>query len=157
MVKRNRPTFGRSKAERGLDLFDTPVVALEPLFAHEPLLKGVTTICEPFAGKGNLVMAMRARGPIVPASDIQHRGCPDSIELDFLKMTARPAGCDVLVSNCAYAGAAGNALQFIEHALTLEFRVIALLLKIQFLNCYERYQRLYPRGHLRRVHVIASA
>jgi hypothetical protein len=68
----------------------------------------------------------------------------------------RPAGCDVLVSNCAYAGAAGNALQFIEHALTLEFRVIALLLKIQFLNCYERYQRLYPRGHLRRVHVIAE-
>ena len=37
----NRPSFGRSKSERGLDQFDTPPIALAPLFAHEPLLAGV--------------------------------------------------------------------------------------------------------------------
>jgi hypothetical protein len=37
----NRPSFGRALAVRGLDQFDTPPVALDPLFAHEPLLAGV--------------------------------------------------------------------------------------------------------------------
>ena len=27
--KRNRPTFGRKKSERGLDQFDTPPIALD--------------------------------------------------------------------------------------------------------------------------------
>ena len=98
MVNR-RPSFGRSRAVRGLDLFDTPPIALGPLFAHEPLLAGVTTVAEPFCGKGNLVIAMRARGLTVIASDICDRGCPDSTVLDFRAMTARPPGCDVLLSN----------------------------------------------------------
>ena len=97
-----RPSFGRSRAERGDDLFDTPPVALGPLFVHEPLLAGVTTLAEPFCGVGNLVMAMRARGLTVHASDKNARGCPDSTVLDFLAMTARPPGCDVLVSNPPY-------------------------------------------------------
>src|SRR5438552_2763253 len=92
-----RPSFGRPRAVRGLDQFDTPPIALGPLFEHEPLLAGVTIICEPFCGKGNLVLAMRARGLTVHASDIQHRGCPDSTVLDFRRMNERPPGCDVLI------------------------------------------------------------
>src|SRR5258707_8810721 len=106
-----RPSFGRSRAVRGFDLFDTPPVALGPLFEHEPLLAGVTTVAEPFCGKGNLVVAMRQRGLVVHASDIMNRGCPDSTVLDFFKMAERPAGCDVLVSNCAYNCIAGSAMQ----------------------------------------------
>ena len=63
------PSVARD-AVRGLDLFDTPPIALGPLFAHEPLLAGVTAVCEPFCGLGNLVVAMRARGLTVHASDI---------------------------------------------------------------------------------------
>jgi hypothetical protein len=55
--KPGRPSFGRSKEERGLDQFDTPPIALAPLFEHEPLLKGVTAVCEPFCGLGNLTIA----------------------------------------------------------------------------------------------------
>jgi hypothetical protein len=51
-AKRRRPSFGRSKAERGLDQFDTPPIAVPPLFAHEPLLAGVKSVCEPFCGQG---------------------------------------------------------------------------------------------------------
>ena len=63
------PSLGRPRKVRGLDQFDTPPIALGPLFEHEPLLVGVTTVCEPFCGKGNLVIAMRARGLTVHASD----------------------------------------------------------------------------------------
>ena len=151
-MKNNRPSFGRKKSERGLDLFDTPPIALEPLFAHEPLLAGVRAVCEPFCGKGNLVTAMRGRGLTARASDIQHRGCPDSITLDFLKMMRRPDGCDVLLSNPPYA----KAMIMIEHAFALGFRVVILLLKATFLHADERFERMHPRGHLRRVYVLAQ-
>src|SRR4249919_2694803 len=88
---RQRPSFGRSRAVRGLDLFDTPPVALCPLFEHEPMLAGVAAVVEPFCGKGNLVNAMPARGLTV---------LPDSTVLDFLAMIAQPPGCEVLLSNC---------------------------------------------------------
>jgi hypothetical protein len=150
--RRARPSFGRSPAVRGLDLFDTPPIALEPLFEHEPLLAGVTTVAEPFCGVGNLVIAMRERGLTVHASDILDRGCPDSIVLDFLAMTIRPPSCDTLISNPSYA----RAMDFIEHAWALGFRVVALLLKLSFLCTAERYERLHRPGHLRRVHVLAE-
>ncbi len=152
MAKRNRPSLGRTKAQRGLDQFDTPPAALDPLFAHEPLLVGVAAVVEPFCGLGNPTIAMRARGIAVYASDIQYRGCPDSIELDFLQMTERPLGCDVLLSNPPY----GIAMKVIEHAFALGFRLVILLLKIQFLNGERRYKRLYSRGHLRRVYPFAE-
>jgi hypothetical protein len=150
--RRGRPSFGRSRSVRGLDLFDTPPIALVPLFEHEPLLAGITTVAEPFCGKGNLVTAMRERGLTVHASDILDRGCPDSRVLDFLAMAARPPCCDVLISNCAYAG----AMRFIEHAFALGFRVVVLLLKVGFLCTAERFERLHKLGHLRRVHVLAE-
>ena len=115
MSDRNRPSLGRKKSERGLDQFDTPPIALAPLFVHEPLLAGAKVVCEPFCGQGNLVIAMRARGLTVQASDIQDRGCPDSTVLDFLEMTERPPGCDALLWNPPYA----KAMQIIEHALKL--------------------------------------
>ena len=56
----------------------------------------------------------------------------------------------------AYAGIAGGAMEFLEHAWTLEFRLVVFLLKVSFLCTEERYERMYPRGHLRRVHVLAE-
>jgi hypothetical protein len=118
--KPGRPSFGRSKKERGLDQFDTPPIALAPLFEHEPLLKGVTAVCEPFCGLGNLAIAMRERGLVVHASDIQDRGCPGSVTLDFRAMASRPPDCDVLLSNPPYADAMGH----LEHAWGLGFRLV---------------------------------
>ena len=147
-----RPSFGRSRSVRGLDFFDSPPITLEPLFAHEALLVGVSSVAEPFAGRGNLVLGMRERGLKVHASDIVARGCPDCGVLDFLQMTTLPPDCDVLISNCPYAG----AMDIIEHALALGFRLIVLLLKLSFLCTAERFERLHRPGHLRRVHVLAE-
>jgi hypothetical protein len=150
-VKR-RPSFGRSRKERGLDQCDTPPIALAPLFVHEPLLRGVTEICEPFCGKGNLVLAMRARGIVVHASDIVFRDCPDSTVQDFRSMTRRPAGCDVLLSNPPFA----DAMDHIEHAFSLGFRIVIFLLKSDFFCTNERFQRLHMPGHLLRVYPLAE-
>jgi hypothetical protein len=113
-----RPSFGRPLSVRGLDWFDTPPIALAPLFEHEPLLCGMTIVCEPFCGKGNLVTPMRERGLTVFASDIVDRACPDSVVLDFFAMTARPPGYDVLITNPTYA----RAMDAIEHAFALGLR-----------------------------------
>ena len=149
---KRRPSLGRSKSERGLDQFDTPPIALEPLFAHEPLLAGVTIVCEPFCGLGNLVIAMRERGLTVHASDIVNRGCPDSTVLDFLKMTDRPLDCDVLLSNPPFS----IAMEIIEHAWRLGFRLAILLMEPSFLFSADRFERIHPRGHLRRIYPLAE-
>ena len=147
-----RPSPGRSQSERGLDQFDTPPIALGPLFEHEPLLAGVTTVVEPFCGLGNLVIAMRARGLVVHASDIQDRGCPDSTVIDFLAMTERPASCDVLLSNPPYA----KTMKIIEHAWALGFRLIVFLLQTSFVHTADRFERMHKTGRLRRIHVLAE-
>jgi hypothetical protein len=89
------PALRPSRAVRGFDLFNTPPAALGPLFEHEPLLAGMTTVAEPFCVKDNLVVAMRERGLTVFASDILDRGCPGSTVLDFRAMTdgRRAAAC----------------------------------------------------------------
>ena len=150
--RRHRPSFGRSLAVRGLDLFDTPPKALGPLFVHEPLLRGVTDIAERFCGEGNLAMAMRARGITVHASDILYRGCPDSTVVDFFTTTAPPPDCHVLLTNPAFV----CAMDAIDHALAIGFDVVIFLLKLSFLCTADRFERLHKPGHLRRVHVLAE-
>ena len=58
----------------------------------------------------------------------------------------------MLLSNPPYA----RAMDMIEHAFAIGFRVIILLLKSNFGGTEERYERLHPRGHLRRIHVLAE-
>jgi hypothetical protein len=151
--RRHRPSFGRPRSERGpLDLFDTPPKALYPLLHHEPLLAGVTDICEPCCGLGNLVYAMRGRGIVVHASDVLDRGCPDSTTLDFFDMKAPPGHCRVLLTNPPFRA----SMDMIEHALAIGFDVVIVLAKVGFLNTLDRFHRLHAPGHLRRVFPLAE-
>ena len=147
---RARPSFGRALSIRGLDMFDTPPIALGPLFAHEPLIAGATSISEPFCGRGNLVTAMRARGLVVHASDIFPRGCPNSTALDFFDMAERP--CDTLISNPPYA----QVTPSLEYAWRLGFHVVAFLCVTSFLHTGDRFERIHKRGHLIRVYPLAE-
>ena len=146
----HRPSFGRTLSIRGLDMFDTPPVALAPLFVQEPLLRGVTAIAEPFAGRGNLAVAMRARGIVVHASDIFDRGCADSRTIDFFDVVEAP--CPVLVSNPPYS----QATALLEHAFAIGFGVVIFLLTTNYLHTGDRRERIHKRGHLARVHVLAE-
>ena len=129
-IARRRPSLGRPLEERGNDEFDTPSIALNPLFAHEPLLWDVTHLDERFAGKGNLVIPMRSWGITVYASDISDRGCPNSTVQDFFQLRRPGRNSRVLLSNPPYS----RAMDLIEHAFAIGFDVVIFLLKTGFLH-----------------------
>jgi hypothetical protein len=151
-MPKGHPRFSRTIEERGLDAVDTPEFAFLPLFDHEPLLAGVREIAEPAAGAGAMVIPLRKRGIHVHAADVAPRGCPNCKTADFLKTRTLPPGCDVLWTNPPFS----RALPFILHSLVLGYRIVILLLRLQFLTSAERYDRLYPLGRLRRVHVVTN-
>ena len=136
-------------AERQRDEYDTPPVALPPLLRVEPLGPVGTRILESCAGKGSLVVPLRAAGYDVIASDISDRGCPDCAVADFFDLTQLPAGCDSLLTNPPYY----CVEQFVRHALTLRPRLLLLLLRLAFMESRRRTDILEGAG-LARIHVF---
>ena len=131
-------------AERGLDLYETPAVAVEALLRVEQIPQ---RIWEPAAGKGAIVRVLRDHGHAVMASDIYDYGGLDFVG-DFLGQERMPAGCEAIVTNPPYKIAAS----FVAHALDLAPLVI-MLLRLAFLESERRCGILEGRG-LARVHVF---
>src|SRR5262252_2159476 len=73
--------------ERGLDLYETPAVAVEALLRVERLPH---RIWEPACGRGAIVNVLRAAGHDVVASDLIDYGAGTG-GVDFLKTTIAPA------------------------------------------------------------------
>jgi len=132
-------------AERGLDLYETPAVAVEAVLRAEPVPLGVW---EPCAGRGAIVRVLRARGHDVVASDIPDYGFQLDFVDDFLARTRMPDGCDCILTNPPFQ----IATKFAAHALELAPRVI-MLLRLAFLETERRRHILEGRG-LARVHVF---
>src|SRR5262249_19394210 len=135
-----------SLAERGLDLYETPAVAVEALLAVESLPHW---IWEPCAGRGAIARVLRDRGHAVVCSDLVRY---DDFELhfvgDFMRQTKAPVSCDAIITNPPYQ----IATEFARHALDLAPRVY-LLLRLAFLESIRRSDILERRG-LARVHVF---
>jgi hypothetical protein len=131
-------------AERGLDLYETPSVAVEALLRVEQLPH---RIWEPAAGKGAIVRVLRDQGHAVIASDIFDYGGLHFVG-DFLAQEQLPVGCEAIVTNPPYQ----IAEAFAAHALELAPLVI-LLLRLAFLESERRCGILEGRG-LARVHVF---
>jgi hypothetical protein len=83
-------------AERGLDLYETPPVAVEALLRYEKLPH---QIWEPAAGRGAIVRVLRNAGHAVIASDVHDYGFPLHFVRDFLTETAMPTGCELILTN----------------------------------------------------------
>ena len=132
-------------AERGLDLYETPTVAVEAVLRVEPVPLGVW---EPSAGRGAIVRVLRARGHDVVASDVCDYGFPLDFVGDCLAQTRMPDGCDCILTNPPFQ----IATKFAAHALELAPRVI-MLLRLAFLETERRRHILEDRG-LARVHVF---
>ena len=132
-------------AERGLDLYETPSVAVEALLRVEKLPCG---IWEPAAGRGAIVNVLRGRGHTVVASDVIDYGFPLDFVADFLTTVLPPKGCGAIVTNPPYQ----IATEFTRHALDLAPHVY-LLLRLAFLEAVCRTDILEHRG-LARVHVF---
>jgi hypothetical protein len=129
-------------AERGLDLYETPSVAVEALLHVEQLPH---RIWEPAAGRGAIVRVLRDHGHAVIASDIHDYGGLHFVG-DFLAQKRLPAGCDCVLTNPPYR----IVEPFIAHALELAPLVI-MLLRLAFFESERRCGILEGRG-LARIH-----
>jgi hypothetical protein len=134
-----------SNAARGLDLYETPAIAVEALLAVETLPHA---IWEPAAGRGAIVRVLQARGHNVITSDLIDYGFPLNFVGNFLTTVLPPKGCGAIVTNPPYQ----LAEQFVAHALDLAPTVV-MLLRLAFLESERRTDILEHRG-LARVHVF---
>jgi hypothetical protein len=132
-------------AERGLDCYSTPAVAVEALLRAERLPHW---IWEPCAGTGNIVEVLRTAGHATIASDIVDRGFPLHFVGDFLAQKKVPAGVECILTNPPFK----IITKFVAHALDLCPRAIVLA-RLAFLESERRSEILERRG-LARVHVF---
>ena len=112
----------RPLAERGLDLYETPPVAVEALVGCEKLPH---KIWEPSAGNGAIVRVLRKHGHSVIASDIFDYGGLNFVG-DFLKQKKPPPNCTAILTNPPYQ-LCSRAAPFVRHALELAPTVILLM------------------------------
>jgi hypothetical protein len=138
-----------SLAERGLDLYETPAVAVHALLRVESLPR---RIWEPACGRGAIVNVLRQVGHEVVASDIADYGVPITPPgywgRDFLTETRAPHGTQAVVTNPPFR----IAEKFVAHALDLCPRVV-MLLRLAFMESERRCGILEGRG-LARIHVF---
>jgi hypothetical protein len=133
-------------SERRGDCYDTPPEAVHALLKVERL---PWLIWEPACGTGNIVNVLRVAGHDVVATDLNDRGCPDSLDrIDFLLPVK--FDCEAIVTNPPFA----LAEKFVAIALDRAPLVI-MLLRLAF---YESARRSYilDNGKLARIHVFAN-
>lgn len=137
-----------SFADRGDDLYETPIAAVEALLDAERLPHDIS---EPACGRGAIVGVLRRHGHRVLASDLNDYGCPDSQSgVDFLAQPQARIDANAIVTNPPFRLAG----KFVEHALFMAPKVI-MLLRLAFLES-ERRTRILEDGTLARVHVFRN-
>jgi hypothetical protein len=132
-------------ADRGLDLYETPPVAVEALLRVEKIPQ---TVWEPAAGRGAIVRVLRDHRHTVVTSDIVARNFPLDFVGDFLAQTEAPAGVEVILTNPPFK----IIEPFVARALALCPRVIVLA-RLAFMESERRCGILENCG-LARVHVF---
>jgi hypothetical protein len=133
--------------ERGVDLYETPDVAVEALLRveHLPL-----RIWEPACGPGRIVRVLRSHRHEIFASDLVDYGTDPTAHYgrDFLAEQQAPEGFTCILTNPPYQWVE----DFVAHALELCPRVI-MLLRTAFLES-DRRTRILEGCGLARVHVF---
>jgi hypothetical protein len=148
-VRRHRRKIaGRSRAEGGDELHETPARAVHALLGVETLPQH---LWEPQCGYGAIVRILRTAGHDVVASDHRAYGSPPDQDFvaDFLTTTAAPEGVEAAVMNPPFSKAA----EHIRHALTLCPKVFVLV-RLAFLESTTARRDIMEGGQLARVHVF---
>lgn len=110
---------------------------------------------DPACGMGTTVMAARARGYVVLASDLVDRGCPDShFGLDFLNGSPILASVDNIFCNPPF-GRGITAMAFLERALGLATNKVAMILPLPYLASIRR-NPFYQRAPLQQILVCSE-
>ena len=130
--------------------------ATDPAIVHQLLALETfaPNILEPCCGAGHIAKALSASGHIVQAQDLYDYGYAPS-GIDFLTYEP-PNGSEPfdIITNPPYS----IATDFILHALEILplYHRAAMLLRLQFLESADRYNRLYRNGSLEKVYIAAK-
>jgi predicted RNA methylase len=110
-------------ARRANEDYPTPARVTKIIAEHLRVRERVRTIWEPAAGNGALAAALKDEGfRVVTTAD------------DFLSHTKTPEPVDCICTNPPYGDDRRGVLacDFIRHALKLEVRTVAMLLRVDF-------------------------
>jgi hypothetical protein len=135
-------------AERGVDLYETPEVAVEALLRVERIPHHVwECACGP---SGRIVNVLRAHGHTVHASDLVNYATDPAAHYgrDFLLEQQAPPGFDCILTNPPYQ----LAEEFVRKALEL-CPLVIMLLRTAFLESERRTSILENCG-LARIHTF---
>jgi len=104
-------------------------------------------VWEPACGDGSMANVLHAAGHAVVATDLIDRGHGYS-PVDFLR-------CPWLLAPAIVTNPPFNlADEFVEHALALRAPIIAMFLRLKYLEGFKRHQRIHSRAPLASVLVF---
>ena len=150
-------TGGRTKVSgerHSNDFYPTPTPTTESLMRSGYLpLDDIYTVLEPAAGKGHISKVLQKYIPNVIATDLYDYGEPSVTSgVDFLKEEFKDI--DAVITNPPYAS--NLLMPFIEKALKVSNRWVAMLLKLTFLEGKARYKFFKKNRQLRYVLVFSN-
>ena len=116
------------------DFYSTDPVAIDYLLKHETFSEN---IWECACGNGKLSERLKKNGYNVRSTDLVYRNYGERESIDFLQQNEVFDGD--IITNPPY----NLALEFVQKALELSNRKVAMFLKIQFLETQKRYLELF--------------
>ena len=129
------------------DFYSTNPIAIDYLLKHEDFDEN---IWECACGNGKLSERLKEKGFNVRSTDLVYRDYGEKESVDFLAQNQVFDGD--IITNPPY----NLALEFVEKALELSNRKVAMFLKIQFLETKKRYLNLFKDNPPKKVLVFVK-
>lgn len=129
------------------DYYSTNPIAIDYLLEHEDFSRNVW---ECACGSGKLSERLKENGFNVKSTDLVYRDYGEKGNIDFLTQDQVFDGD--IITNPPYS----LALEFVEKALELSNRKVAMFLRIQFLESKKRYERLLKEHPPKKVLVFVK-
>ena len=129
------------------DFYSTNPVAIDYLLEHEDFDENIR---ECACGNGKLSERLKEKGFNVRSTDLVYRDYGEKESVDFLAQNQVFDGD--IITNPPYT----LALEFVEKALELSNRKVAMFLKIQFLETKKRYLNLFKDNPPKKVLVFVK-
>jgi hypothetical protein len=147
--RHRKKVAGRSRAEGGDELHETPGRAVHALLEAEVLPQ---VLWEPAAGYGAIARILRGAGRAVIASDLRAYPTPDlDFVADFLTTTEVPAGVQAVITNAPFTKSAA----FVRHAFALGIPQVFLLQRLAWSESTGTDRAdILEGGHLARVRIF---
>lgn len=139
---------GIAKEEREkYDYYATDPIAVDYLLKYEKFNKNVW---ECACGEGNISKKLEEYGYNVKSTDLIYRGFGEKESVNFLMQNEQFDGD--IITNPPFT----NALEFVNKALELSKRKVAMFLKLQFIETQKRYKELFSKNPPSRVYVFVK-